>query len=364
MHLFNKLIFSFAKPEVIIVSGKNKTLSADIIFSLLNDRFKVKRIERGGTPVLTGKEEVLIFKSDFSNEEEIAEAKFLLSQSSRFYLVATNVGDIRFDKEIIEGENRDAFHLKEFIKILPKGSNLIVGSDDEVLFEIRSRTKAEITSYGFSRGSSIKITDINVGLGGTNFKISYQGSSVPVWLKKTFGKENIYALLSVVAVGLSKKMNLIEITKAVNGYEANKGSMKLIDGIKNTTIFDNSSNKDVYRLNEAIDLLNKLKKEGRRVSIIGDVFGMGKYTIRGYEEIGSNLSQISDLLITVGPRTNFIALAAKKSGMTEENVFHFNDYNEFKACLKDKIIEKDFIFIDGSCDIQMEDIVKIIKKDK
>lgn len=362
MHLFNKLIFSFAKPEVIVVSGKNKSLSADTIFSLLSERVKIKKIERGSVPVLTGKEEVLIFESDFNNEEEISEVKFLLGQSSKFYLVSTNVGDISFDKEMISGESRSAFYLKEFIKILPPNSIYIFNCDDEVLLETRTRTKAGIISYGFSRGANIKITDVNVSLDGTNFKINYQGNSVPYRLKNTFGKENIYAVLSAVGVGLSKKMNLIEIIKAANTYEAKGGLMKVGNGIKESVVFDNSLNKDVYRLDEAIDLLKKINVQKRRVSIIGDVFGMGKYTISGYEEIGKNLKDISDLLFAIGPRTNFIALAAKKSGMPEENVFHYNDYEEFRSSLRGKINKNDFIFIDGSCDIKMGDIAKLIRE--
>jgi UDP-N-acetylmuramyl pentapeptide synthase len=89
---------------------------------------------------------------------------------------------------------------------------------------------------------------------------------------------------------------------------------------------------------------------------------MGEYTISGYEKIGKDLGSVSDILFAVGPRTNFIALSAKKNGMAEENVLHYNDYEEFKNNLKEKICEEDFVFIDGSSDMEMERISNIIRK--
>lgn len=362
MNLFNKLIFSFAKPEVIVVCGKNKGLSSDVIFEVLKDRSKIKKIERGNMPVLTGKEEILLIESDLKDEEEISEAKFLLNVSSKFFLVVTNIGDIRFDSEKISGENRDAFLIKEFIKSLPEKSQLIFNADDEVMADIKNKTRADITTFGFSRGSIIKVSDVNLNLEGTNFKINYEGSSVPFRLKKTYGKENIYSILPATAIEALKKINLIEIIKGLANYEPKNGKMKLIEGIKKTIIFDNSLNNNICYLDEAIDIFTRLSQEGRRVAIIGDLFGMGKYTISGYEEIGKKMQSITNILFAVGARTNFITQSAKKNGMASDNIFQFNEVADFRKKAQEEIKTGDFIFIDGSCDIKMGEIVNEIKK--
>lgn len=362
MNLFNKLIFSYSKPEVIVLCGKNRSGAKDAVFSLVSNKLSAKIIDESKFANLSGKEDILIYETSFKTEKDIETVNFLKKNSSQFVLIATNFGDIRYDSLNIDGEPRDAFYFKEFIKTLDSNSRLVINGDDNVLKDLKNRTKAKAITCGFSMWCDFKASDINIGIGGTSFKVNNSGSSVPLRLKKIFGKENIYNLLYATAIGVAKKMNLVEISKAFENYGLASGKMKIVDGIKDTVVFDNSQNKNPYSLSEAIEVFGNLQSSGRKISVLGDIYGMGKYTISGYEEIGKKISTLSNKFFAIGPRTSFMATAAKKNGMAEENLYQFNDIGESIKEIQKEITPGDFIFIDGSMDMDMSKILEAVKK--
>lgn len=48
---------------------------------------------------------------------------------------------------------------------------------------------------------------------GINFKINYLGSSVPIWIKGIFKKEDLNNILAGISAGLSAGMNIVEISE-------------------------------------------------------------------------------------------------------------------------------------------------------
>jgi len=347
MNIFKKLVFLFKRPDVIVITGKGRACAAQAILQVLK-------------PYLE-KEKILIFESDLSKPKDSEKFSFLLKKSQLPILVVTHVGEIPADKDFFAGEREETSQIRKLAEVLPARGFLILNFDDETVREIENESLANSLTYGFQERADFQATDVNVNLSGTNFKMNYQGNIVPFWLKNLFGKEQIYSVLTAICLGVVKNINLVEVSQTLGDYQSLPGKMRLIKGIKNSSILDDSESATAFSMIEALEILGKIKTEGRKIAVLGDVLGIGKYTIEAHETIGERVAKVSDLLFTVGQRAKFIAQGAKNKGMPGQKIFQFDKIEQAKKVLQNEIKKDDLILIDGSKEMKMAEIVEEIK---
>jgi UDP-N-acetylmuramoyl-tripeptide--D-alanyl-D-alanine ligase len=361
MNLIKKIIFIFKRPSLVLVTGKGRSCAAQAVTQALNPYSEKGKIK--------------IFESDLSEPRDVKKFSFLLRRSKLPILVVTHIGDIPADKDFFAGERKETVQIRKLAKILPKRAYLILNFDDETVREIGNESSAQSLTYGFQKRADFRASDINLNLTGTNFKINYDGNIVPFWLKNIFGKEQIYSVLTAICLGVVKNVNMVEISQALKNYESLPGKMRLINGIKNSLILDDSENATLFSMIEGLDILKKIELEGgparyasqsvaggRKIAVLGDVLGIGKYTIEAHETIGEKVAKVSDLLFTVGSRAKFIAQGAKNKGMPEQNIFQFYDTEEAKKTLQKEMKKGDLILVDGSKEMKMGEIIEEIKE--
>lgn len=347
MDIITKFKFFWRKPKVIIVTGEGRACAKEAIFQVLKPYFEIER-------------EILLLETDLRDSTIIEKLKFLIKHSSLPILVVTQVGDIPPDKIFFAGEKEKTLEIRKLAKSLPIYGYLILNFDDETVREIKDETNLKELTFGFQEGADFRATDIKLN-SGTNFKINYKGNIVPIWLEKLFGKEQIYSALVATAVGTIFDLNLVEISQALKNYQSLPGKMRLIAGIKNSVILDDSESATVFSMVEAIEILGSLQGFKRKIAVLGDVIGIGKYTIEAHEAIGERAAKNSDLLFTFGPRARFIAQGAQEKGMALEKIFQFDTIDEGKLKLREEIKEGDLILVDGSKEMAMTRIVEEIK---
>jgi len=347
MNIFRKLIFLFKRSPIILVTGEGRFCAMEAVSEVLKFDF--------------AKRKVLIFESALSELKELKKFNFLLRKSELPILIVTHIGDIPADKDFFAGDRKETLQIRKLAKVLPDRAFLILNFDDETVREIENDSLAHSLTYGFQERANFQASDINLNLTGTNFKMNYEGNIVPFWLKNLFGKEQIYNALAAICLGVAKNMNLVEISQALGGYKSLPGKMRLIKGIKNSSVLDDSENATLFSMIEGLKILGKIEAEGKKIAVLGDVLGIGKYTIEAHETIGERVVRVSDLLFAVGSRARFIAQGAKNKGMLEQKIFQFNDVEEAKKVLQEEIKKGDLILIDGSKEMKMGEIVKEIK---
>jgi len=331
----NKLIFLLKRPKIVIVAGGAKETAKEAISQVLKPHFKVGK-------------EILIIDQDF---------KFFIKHSRLPILVVTHVGEYHPDKEFFAGDIAQITEIVKLTETLPSHAYLILNFDDETVREIKNKSKAHPLTFGFGIRADIKASDLVLTKEGTNFKINYQGNIVPVWLEKLFGKEQIYAGLCAVAVGQVLDLNLVEISEALKSYQSPPGKMHLIEGIKHSWLLDNSASTSVFSVTEALGVLGKIETHGRKFAVLGDILGIGKYTIEAHEAIGEQVAKTADLLFTFGSRAKFIAEGAQRKGMALEKIFQYDTVESGKISLQNEIREGDLILIAG-IRTEMEKIIK------
>jgi len=333
-----KIKYLFQKKPVIVITGEGKKLAKEAISLLIKNAL------------------ILLF-----DDSEIKKSEFFLKTSPVSVLIVTHVGEIPFDKEFFAGERENIKNTIEVAKGLPSRCYLVLNHDDETVREIDDITNLHTFTFGFSERADFFASNVKFNHG-INFKINYKGNTVPFWLEGTFGKEQIYAILAATAVGTIFGKNLIEISQIMKNYRPPPGKMRLIEGINESMILDDSESATLFSMIEAIEILGKIPGFKRKIAVLGDVVGAGKYTIEGHETIGEKVSKNCDLLFTIGPRAKFIAKGAMEKGMSDFKIFSFDKIEDLVSKLKETIKPGDIILVDGSKEMKMFEIVDQIRK--
>ncbi len=167
--------FYLKRPPVVIVEEKRKR---ELIFFITSFHFSVFKVS-------LFKKSVLILKPS-------KKTKFFIKRSQKPILI--------FGPETKE--------LKDFLP--PKGE-IILNNDKQV---VAKKTLANVITYGFEKESDFLITDLNFSKEGVNFKINYQGSVIPFWVKDIKEKKEVYDVASAIVASFALGLNLIQISQA------------------------------------------------------------------------------------------------------------------------------------------------------
>jgi hypothetical protein len=100
---------------------------------------------------------------------------------------------------------------------------LVVDNSNGIASELREKGFSNFCTFGLGQGSDFLASDVKVN-GGINFKVNSKGSSIPFWLEKERGEEQVPAALAAAALGSFLGFNLVEISQALKAPDKNQVS--------------------------------------------------------------------------------------------------------------------------------------------
>ena len=194
------------------------------------------------------------------------------------------------------------------------------------------------------------------------FKVIYNGSIVPMYLSGIVGEHSIYRASAAIAIALVFGMNLVEISTVLKDIKMPPGRMRLIKGIKDTLLIDDSYNASPAAVRAGLETLSRIEitGNGERYAVLpGDMLELGQQTENSHREVGLRVAELGiDFFITVGEAMKDSAIAAKEAGMPENSVVCLNSAEEAGRFLQEKMQTGDVILIKGSRAMRMERVVK------
>ncbi len=255
------------------------------------------------------------------------------------------------------------------LKKLDEKSIAIINVDNSYIAKMENQLKSRVITFGFSEEAKMRATDVsfiyseNDSIEGISFKLNYAGSSVPVRLKNILARHQVYAALAGAAVGIEFGLNLVEISEFLSEFSSPCGRCKLIDGIKNTSIIDDTYNSSPFAALAAMEIMQNIKAS-RKIVVMGDMLELGDETEADHREIGRKIfSDKIDLFFAFGKRMKFAVEELEKHNFPKENIFYFEDHESLGRKLQEKIKEGDLILIKGSQGMRMEKAVEEIMAD-
>lgn len=401
LQIESRLVLWKYKPKVVAITGSvGKTSTKDAVYAVISGVSYVRKSEKSFNSEIGLPLTILGVPNGWNNPitwlKNILKGLWLLVAPHKYpewLVLEVGIGKpgdmkktaswLKSDVVIITAIGETPVHIEFFnsrkhlveeksllIKTLKKNGLLILNADDETVLEMKIKTKNKIITYGFKQGADIlgsgdNIFYDNAGLPeGVIYRIDEDGRSFPVIIQGVFGKNHIYASLGALALSSGLKFNMLEAVERLKNYDMPPGRMRLLDGINNSLIIDDTYNSSPFACESGLKTLGEVKGKGRKIAVLGDMLELGKHTKIAHEEIGKIAKENIDILIVVGQRAKAIKDGAIEVGMNQENIFDFSNAYEAGKFLKKFVKENDLIFVKGSQGMRMERVVEAILKDQ
>src|SRR3989338_1717509 len=399
------------KPKVVAVTGSvGKTSTKDAIYSVLSKSARVRKSEKSfnseiGLP-LTILGAPNAWNNPFRWLQNIIDGIFLLVFNVQYpeWLVlevgADRPGDITslskwlpVDIAVITLLPEMPVHVEFFdspeavieekasiIDAIKPGGVLALFADDPRTLGLQLRLPApdalgrsptgetRIITFGFAEGADVRGEHVKllqekgkdnwpIGMTAT---ITSEGVSVPLEIAGAAGAHAFLPALAAAAVGAALHKPLGDIAGALESYDPPPGRMRLVRGIKNTLIIDDTYNASPAATAAALTTLGMITTKGRKIAVLADMMELGRHSTEEHRKIGEQVAKHADMLVTVGFRARDIAAAALDNGMPDNAILQFEDSGKAGAELQNLIKEGDCVLVKGSQSMRMERVVEEI----
>lgn len=405
----SRLVLWKYKPKVIVITGSvGKTSTKDAIYAMLSKIAYVRKSEKSynseiglpltilgvpngwNDPVLWFKNilkglwlflyphkypEWLILEVGVGKPGDMKKTALWLHSD---VVVFTTIPELPAHIEFFSSSKHLIEEKSGLIKTLKKDGLLVLNFDDDIVLEMKNKTKNRIITYGFREGADVRGSEDNIfydeiGMPkGITFKVEDRGASLPVFIEGVFGKNHLYASLATLAIVSGLKWNMLQAIDALKNYEVPAGRMRLLDGINESFIIDDTYNSSPFACESALRTLGEIRiglrgrgrKPGRKIAVLGDMLELGRHTVEAHKKIGECAKDFADFLVVIGPRSQDIRTGAIEAGMPLENIIDFSNSRDAGEFLKQKLKKNDAVLIKGSQGMRMEKVVEVIIKDQ
>lgn len=400
LQIESRLVLWKYKPKIVAITGSvGKTSTKDALYAVLSNLTHVRKSEKSFNSEIGLPLTILGIPNAWSNPSlwilNILKGLWIIVAPCKYpkwLVLEVGVGKpgdmlktaswLHTDAVIITAIGETPAHIEFFhtrknlieekaglIKTLKKDGMLILNADDSDVLEMKSKTKNLTITYGFKEGADILASALNIFYEqnkpkGIIFRIDEAGRSLPVFIEGVFGKNHVYASLAALSFISIFKMNMLSAVNSLKNYDISPGRMRLLEGIKDSSIIDDTYNSSPFACEASIRTLGEVKNEGRKIAILGDMLELGRHTIEAHKNIGKVARDFVDILCVVGQRAQNIKEGAIEAGMSEENIFEFPDSVSAGEFIKTFITENDLILVKGSQGMRMERVVSSILLDK
>ena len=355
-----KLILKKYKPKIVAITGSvGKTSTKDAVAKVLESRFRVRKSQKSynselGVPLaIIGAEtgwnsilkwleaiwqgfrvivrrvpypEILVLEVGADRPGDI---KAIRSWIEPEVAIVTALAETPVHVEFFSGPEEVFAEKAELIKNLSPEKFALLNFDDLEVMKLKEKTQARVLTFGISEGSEVwghgYELIFRAGVPeGIEFKTKYQNQEAPVKILNAFGKHQIYAGLAAIAAGTIFGVKLEDAAEALSIYSPPPGRLKLIKGIKDTLIFDDSYNSSPKALQAALEVLGEIPAP-RKIAVLGDMLELGKHTITAHRDLGKFAADKINLLVAVGVRAKFFSEGAVKAGFKKRDIKSFSN---------------------------------------
>lgn len=288
-------------------------------------------------------------------------------------VIITAIGETPSHIEFFESRKHLIEEKSKLIDTLKLDGLLVLNADDEDVLGMKSKTKSITKTYGFKQGADFLASGDSIFYEEENdqhkpkgiiFRVDENGISLPVVIEGVFGRNHVYASLAALALASGLKFNMISAISALKNYDISPGRMRLLEGINETLIIDDTYNSSPFACESALKTLCEVTCSGRKIAVLGDMLELGKHTDEAHKNIGKLVKDCCEVLIVVGQRAKLIKEGAIDAGFNDQNIYEFLDAQHAGEFLKTFIMKGDLVLIKGSQGMRMERVTAEILVDQ
>ncbi len=234
----------------------------------------------------------------------------------------------------------------------------VLNGDDPWLRKLADRTAARVLWVG--RGPDCDLTAIDVCFadGRLQFRVDRQRYSVPVW-----GRHQLTAVLSAIAIGLEFGMSPAEIAAALADFQPPVMRCQMTDAA-GSQLIDDSYNASPAAVRAAFELLREVDVPGERVVVCGDMKELGAASREWHLRIGEETVTRcgADRLIACGDHAGDVVSAARAAGMPAARAVAHQKVEETISFVRHAVRPGSAVLVKGSRVMGMERVVEALRR--
>lgn len=391
-----KMLLKRTKPTIIAVTGNvGKTSVKDAIYTVLRSRVHTRKSEKSFNSEIGVPLSVLGLQNAWSNPirwtknlidgmiialfpgaypkvlvlemgvDRPGDMKKLTEWITPDVVVLTRLPDVPVHVEYFDSPEAVTAEKMELVHALKADGVLVFNNDDQRVVEVAAGVRQK--TIGYSRyslsaftGSADKIIYEDGKSVGFEFVLTHEQESTLMYVHGSLGVQHVYNYAAAAAVGSVFDVNINDAASALREHIPPQGRMRIIDGIKDTLIIDDTYNSSPTASERSLQTLRELKGVRRRIAVLGDMMELGQYSILEHERIGALVAEQADVLITLGVRARGIAKGALEHGMSEKKIFQYDDVMRAGRELQTMLEPGDAILVKGSQSIRAEKLIEEI----
>lgn len=389
-----KMLLKRVRPQIIAVTGSvGKTSIKDTIYAVLEHKIHVRKSDKSfnsefGVPLT-----ILGLNTGWSNPikwiKNIVDG-FIVAMHPGDYpkllilemgvdrpgdmdkltswikpdiVVLTRLPDVPVHVEYFDSPEAVAKEKIKLVHALKADGVFVYNNDDVRVAEVAKELFQK--SIGYSRyslspytASADKIVYENGRAAGFEFMLTHLDTAVLMRVNGSLGVQHAYNYAAASAVASIFDIGVKEVSDILRNFVPPPGRMRLIPGLKDTLLIDDTYNSSPTASEQSLATLGELRGVKRRIAVLGDMMELGQFSVREHERIGKLVAEHADVLVTMGVRARGFSKGAIEAGMSPENIFEYDDAARAGQEMQTFVQPGDVLLVKGSQSIRAERFVE------
>ncbi|MGH7853834.1 MAG: UDP-N-acetylmuramoyl-tripeptide--D-alanyl-D-alanine ligase [Candidatus Binatia bacterium] len=239
---------------------------------------------------------------------------------------------------------------------------IAVNLDDARVKKLGAKFKGKKITYG--KGGAVRARSWRRrGASGIAFTLEAGHERCNVRLNY-LGQHNISNALGAAALTLGAGVKLAAIRRGLE--RAKPFSMRMqIEDWRGIGIINDAYNANPASMKAALRTLAEVECRGRRIAVLGDMFELGRHSVREHEALGKAAADTAiDSLYFLGEQASAVRSGALRAGMRPEQIIIGWDHADLASQLGERVKRGDWLLFKGSRGMQMERVLETLRRGK
>jgi UDP-N-acetylmuramoyl-tripeptide--D-alanyl-D-alanine ligase len=355
----------FGLPITAIGGSNGKTTTKDLVASVVKQKLATVWSEASfnndiGVPLTLLKlgktHQAAVLEVGTNHPGELAP---LVKMIQPRYGVITSIGreHLEFFGDLA-GVAREQAALGE---LLPAQGKLFVNGDDAWTEGIAGRTRAAVVRAGFSDANDWRVRELRADQHGVTFRVeSPVADFAGEYRTHLLGRHQVLNALFAVAVGVELGLGREEIQRGLAECKAAKMRLQLWELNGGVQVLDDTYNANADSMVAALQTLQDLPCQGRRVAVLGEMAELGAHSEAAHEEVGRRAAELGvGQLFAVGKMAALMARGARRAGLNR--VLEFADVETAATAVKSFLKSGDLLLLKASRVARLERITERLR---
>lgn len=241
---------------------------------------------------------------------------------------------------------------------------VVLNIDDERIKRLVNKIEAKVLTVSTKdSGADFYARKIKIDLEGMEMEVWHQGESYSFKTRRPLTFAYAETILLSLALGGAQGISLKDSIDVVKSkFDLPAGRLSIFKGIRGSLIIDSSYNALPLATADALDFLDRVSGNRRKLAILGDMRELGKLSKKEHQAIARWADERIDGAVLIGPLMKAFAVPVLKN---KEVLYAFENFSQAAATIKKIVRKGDVVLVKGSQNtLFLERAVELLLKDK